>query len=631
MYKVLYRKWRPSAFSDVVGQEHVTKTLEGEIISNRLSHAYLFTGSRGTGKTTCAKILSKAVNCLNPREGNPCNECEICSGIDSGSVLDVVEIDAASNRGIDDIRALREEAVFTPGQAKFRVYIIDEVHMLTIEAFNALLKTLEEPPQHVIFILATTEVQKLPSTILSRCQRFDFRRIEPDSIANRLIYIAKEEGALLQYDAAVLIARIADGALRDALSLLDRCISSLGDDKNIDLNHVRSCAGIVGRDYLFRLSDAVFEKNPAKALSVIDTLHKASLDAERFCSELINHFRNLMIIKSVKNPEELIISTADEMDALKQHASRFSLEVIIRCIDVLSAAAESLRKRPNGRIEIETAMIRLCSKDMDDSNSALLERISALETIITAGSFPSSINLSVTDFDSEKAEMPLPPKMPDLIENEDFTQEDEPLFEEKVFETAQNDEDIPPQDEAPAFGNDMPFGEEDETGGTLANDAAPFGEEEETALTSADDDAPFGEVEISENNTVSIFAQQFAEAEEKAEVEPDEPPAVYKNEPPADARKDKGLQEIDENGRIPDGLWKKICEDIIEACPPLLSMVKGVSAVVQGDLLIFKTPNPMVNMILGSDKSYTDAIANAVHKNTGKTLSVRVEFSDDMF
>ena len=219
MYRVLYRKWRPQTFEDVSGQPHITDTLMNEVKENRLAHAYLFTGSRGTGKTSCAKILSKAINCLDPVNGNPCNKCEICRGIDEGSVLDVVEIDAASNRGIDDIRALREESAFTPAQAKFRVYIIDEVHMLTIEAFNALLKTLEEPPEHIVFILATTEVQKLPSTILSRCQRFDFRRISVESIVDRLKYVASQENVTIDNTAATLIARIADGGMRDALSI----------------------------------------------------------------------------------------------------------------------------------------------------------------------------------------------------------------------------------------------------------------------------------------------------------------------------------------------------------------------------------------------------------------------------
>ncbi len=247
MYQVLYRKWRPQTFADVVGQPHVTASLTGAVQSGRLSHAYLFTGSRGTGKTSCAKILAKAVNCERPVDGNPCNACDTCRGIDSGSILDVIEIDAASNNGVDNIRDLREEANYTPTHAKYRVYIIDEVHMLSTGAFNALLKTLEEPPEHVKFILATTEVHKLPSTILSRCQRFDFKRIEPQDIADRLKFVAVQENISLTDDGAMLIARVSDGAMRDALSLLDRC-AAYGEA--ITETVVSDAAGLAGRERL---------------------------------------------------------------------------------------------------------------------------------------------------------------------------------------------------------------------------------------------------------------------------------------------------------------------------------------------------------------------------------------------
>lgn len=263
MYKVLYRKWRPQVFADVVGQPQVTITLKNELMAGRIAHAYLFTGSRGTGKTTCAKILAKAVNCLDLHDGDPCGNCEICRGIESGSVMDIVEIDAASNNGVDNIRMLREEANFTPAAAKYRVYIIDEVHMLSTGAFNALLKTLEEPPEHVIFILATTEVHKLPATILSRCQRFDFRRIPPQEIAGRLTYVAEQENAVLEEQAGLLLARLADGALRDALSLLDQC---LGRSKQVTLEVVQETVGLVGRDHLFALSEAVRGHDSSSAL-----------------------------------------------------------------------------------------------------------------------------------------------------------------------------------------------------------------------------------------------------------------------------------------------------------------------------------------------------------------------------
>ena len=304
MYQALYRKWRPQDFSAVYGQPHVTKTLQNQLCSGRISHAYLFTGSRGTGKTTCAKILSKAVNCLSPVDGNPCNECEICRGIDNGSILDVIEIDAASNNGVDNIRDLREEANFTPANAKYRVYIIDEVHMLSIGAFNALLKTLEEPPSHVIFILATTEIHKLPSTILSRCQRFDFKRIAPEDITSRLLYVAEKENVNLTENAANLIARIADGGMRDALSLLDRCFA-MGTD--IDENAVSDAAGIAGTIHLFSFSEYVANGDFTSSLKLVSKLHSESCDIDSLCTELTLHFRNLMVAKTVSECEGLIV------------------------------------------------------------------------------------------------------------------------------------------------------------------------------------------------------------------------------------------------------------------------------------------------------------------------------------
>lgn len=376
MYRVLYRKWRPKVFADVIGQPQVTTTLSAQIRENRLSHAYLFTGSRGTGKTTCAKIFSKAVNCLHPVNGDPCNECEICRGIDSGSVLDIVEIDAASNRGIDDIRLLRDEVNFTPSQAKYRVYIIDEVHMLTIEAFNALLKTLEEPPEHVKFILATTEVHKLPSTILSRCQRFDFRRIEPASIAQRLTEIAEAEKAELDFDAAMLIARIADGGMRDALSLLDRCISV---SEKVTTEVVSSSAGLMSREYIASLVDAVADRDTAKCLSILDELHRASCDTERLCTELIDRFRSFLIIKTVQHPENLLVCTDEELERIKAASVRFAEEEVLYALNVLASASEAIRKTQNRRIEAEMALIRLCRPETDKGTEALTARIAALE------------------------------------------------------------------------------------------------------------------------------------------------------------------------------------------------------------------------------------------------------------
>ncbi|MBR2100593.1 MAG: DNA polymerase III subunit gamma/tau, partial [Eubacterium sp.] len=301
MYQVLYRKYRPRIFADVYGQEHVTSTLQNEIQQGRISHAYLFTGSRGTGKTTCAKILAKAVNCENAQNGEPCNECEVCKGLDNGSIYDVVEIDAASNNGVDNIRDLREEANYTPTRGKYRVYIIDEVHMLSTGAFNALLKTLEEPPAHVIFILATTEVHKLPATILSRCQRFDFKRIQPETMAKRLHQVAELEGIELENDAAILIARIADGALRDGLSILDQCASR---SKKVTSELVSIVAGLAGKEALFKLSECISAKQINEAINIIADLYQYSFDMERLCVEMINHFRNYLIVKTVNKSRE---------------------------------------------------------------------------------------------------------------------------------------------------------------------------------------------------------------------------------------------------------------------------------------------------------------------------------------
>ena len=361
MYRVLYRKYRPKFFADVIGQPQVTETLKNELKNNRLAHAYLFTGSRGTGKTTCSKILAKAVNCLSPVDGDPCGKCEICKGIDDGTILDVVEIDAASNNGVDDIRMLREEAVFTPAAAKFRVYIIDEVHMLSIGAFNALLKTLEEPPPHVIFILATTEVHKLPATILSRCQRFDFHRISPKDIAERLKMVCESENAAIDDNAALLLAGLADGAMRDALSLLDQCISK---SEHITEDIVRQTAGLADKSHLFDITDAVREKNGANAIEIIDSLYRNSKDMARLCDELTSHFRELMLIKTVKKPRDIMVMSDDDYEKAYQQAMAMPLEEIVKAIDLLQSSKEKMLRGANRRIEMEMAVVRLSSPSL---------------------------------------------------------------------------------------------------------------------------------------------------------------------------------------------------------------------------------------------------------------------------
>ena len=378
-YQVLYRKYRPQSFEDVYGQSHVTDTLRNELRLDRVHHAYLFTGSRGTGKTTCAKILAKAVNCLDIRDGDPCGVCENCRGIDSGEILDVVEMDAASNRGIDDIRAIIDEVAFAPARAKYRVYIVDEVHMLSRDAWNALLKTLEEPPAHVVFILATTEVNKIPETILSRCQRFDFHRISPADISARLCEIAAKENVSLSDEAALLISVIADGAMRDAISLLDRCI---GISTDITAEVVRSAAGLAAQGHIFELANCTINKNVRKALEIIDSLYKDSKDMGSLCEELQSHFRSLMLIKSVGNPRELVVMSDREFDAAVAEAAYLSLADIIYYMDVLSKARSAMRDSVSPRTELEMAIVRLCAPELDKTDDALFARVAALEKAV---------------------------------------------------------------------------------------------------------------------------------------------------------------------------------------------------------------------------------------------------------
>ena len=356
MYRALYRKWRPQRFEDVVGQRAIVTALKNQITANRVGHAYLFTGVRGTGKTTCAKIFAKAVNCLHPVNGDPCGECEICRGIDNGSILDVVEMDAASNNGVDDIRDLRDETAYTPSACKYKVYIIDEVHMLSTAAFNALLKTLEEPPAHVIFILATTEIQKVPATILSRCQRYDFTRIGPEDIARRVEYIAGEEKLELSPDGAELIARLADGALRDALSILDTCA---GVTAKIDADVVRRMAGVTDRSYLFRISDALEAQDGATALAQLAQLRQQSVDVKRLTEELIAHYRALMLA-ALPGGQSLLSGVSPEEEALYlEKGPQLGQREAIRAIRALGSALEHMTRGSDQRIELELALFGL--------------------------------------------------------------------------------------------------------------------------------------------------------------------------------------------------------------------------------------------------------------------------------
>ena len=382
MYQALYRKWRPKTFSDVVGQEHVTETLQRQVAEGRLSHAYLFTGTRGTGKTTCAKILAKAVNCEHPENGNPCNKCSSCLGIESGGFLDVMELDAASNNGVDHVRALRDEAIYSPAQVKKRVYIIDEVHMLSIAAFNALLKILEEPPEHLMFILATTELHKVPATILSRCQRFAFRRILPREIVGRLNYIAEQEGIDLRPDGAELLAHIADGALRDALSLLDQCAAAGGA---IDSAAVLDALGLAGNLQTAQLMDCVLRRDTKAALLLLHRLYGSGKDVGAVLGELSALARDLLISKTAPEGGAALLTggyDSQTMDGLLRQAD--SARLIAICTTLQRAAAD-MNVSVNRRTDAELCLLKLCDETLSGDLSAINARLARLEQQMTAG------------------------------------------------------------------------------------------------------------------------------------------------------------------------------------------------------------------------------------------------------
>lgn len=376
MYLALYRKYRPARFADVAGQQAITETLRRQVAEGKTAHSYLFTGSRGTGKTTCAKILAKAVNCPNAKDGEPCLECDICKGIDNGTLLDVVEMDAASNNGVDQVRLLKEEAVYTPAQSRYRVYIIDEVHMMSVAAFNALLKIMEEPPAHVKFILATTEVHKVPATILSRCQRFDFKRIKPEDIAGRLSYIAGQEQAVLDSDAAFLLAKLADGGMRDAVSMLDQCLTV---DSHVTTQLVTEITGITGSDYLFSITGQILAGDKGGLLKQVDALYRSSKDLTRFLMELVQHLRSLMLLKADPGCDSLLVCSAQELEQYRTQAAQTSLPFLLRGITVLQQALDSMATSPDKKLWVEMALLKLSDAKLEDSGQALLQRLDALE------------------------------------------------------------------------------------------------------------------------------------------------------------------------------------------------------------------------------------------------------------
>ncbi len=431
MYQALYRKWRPQSFDDVIGQNQVTDTLKSQMKNGRLSHAYLFIGTRGTGKTTCARILAKSVNCEAPENGNPCNRCKNCRGIDEGSVPDVVELDAASNNGVDNVRALRDEAIFSPAMVKKRVYIIDEVHMLSTAAFNALLKILEEPPEHLLFILATTELQKVPATILSRCQRHSFRRIEPELLSEQICYVAGQEGMTITPEAAELLARLADGSMRDGLSLLDQC----SGDGSVTLDSVLSSMGLAGKLHIEKLLSAISSQDTENALYIFEGLWNEGKAPASLLSELAALMRDVLMLKVAPRGGSGLISAGFARQSLEDFSRRLGIDWLIFGINTLQTYLSSLRDGREPRTVAELCLISLCEPRLREDAEALQLRVAKLEDALSSGTTISSPHEDRMVFPpKDVASKPRPAARPQPEQKEDrppFDLEEAPIHSEQ--------------------------------------------------------------------------------------------------------------------------------------------------------------------------------------------------------
>ena len=572
MYRALYRKWRPQRFEDVVGQRAIVTALKNQITANRVGHAYLFTGVRGTGKTTCAKIFAKAVNCLHPVNGDPCGECEICRGIDNGSILDVVEMDAASNNGVDDIRDLRDETAYTPSACKYKVYIIDEVHMLSTAAFNALLKTLEEPPAHVIFILATTEIQKVPATILSRCQRYDFTRIGPEDIARRVEYIAGEEKLELTPDGAELIARLADGALRDALSILDTCA---GVTAKIDADVVRRMAGVTDRSYLFRISDALEAQDGAAALAQLAQLRQQSVDVKRLTEELIAHYRALMLA-ALPGGQALLSGVSPEEEALYlEKGPQLGQREAIRAIRALGSALEHMTRGSDQRIELELALFSL-SEPPQQMQAVPVQAVPARVAAQPAVVQPFASAPAAQPFASAPAR-PAP------------TAEPTP---------AQPQEAVPVQSAVPAA--------------SVPQTAEP--EQAEISPAPAEETLPLPEEPpVQQTETPLPWEESPASVEQPAAPEPVQspsvPPVQEKTADPVPGKSDKTVQE----GIAPFPYWEQVVQQLQEKDPMLYTYLRKSKAYFDGTRVLIdggKTFRDFIRANKDSQRLIKKLIAN---------------------
>lgn len=600
-YQALYRKYRPHTFSDVVGQEHITETLKNELVAGKTVHAYLFTGTRGTGKTSCAKILAAAVNCRNPQNGDPCGECESCLRIAGGENTDIVEIDAASNNSVDSVRELRDQVNFAPSNSKYRVYIIDEVHMLTQSAFNALLKTLEEPPAHVVFILATTEVHKLPATILSRCQRFDFRRIEPEKICGRIRFIAEKEGFTVTDGAAALIAAAADGGMRDALSILDLCASHT---REIDEETVESVCGMAGSEYLFSLADALKSRQTDAALTLIDRLHTGSVDMQRLLSELISHYRDLMIVKTVKTNPPVVCSAA-KLKLLLNQSADYDVKDIMRTLALLQTSSAAMQSG-NRRCEMEMAVIKLCNPALSDDTVSLERRISAIENKLN-----NSANPKARAPEAQNSAEPRSTGRPSANTLTEENSIDVPPQKKEAY-TAPSDTYAEPDDEIPLPeapdepAGDMPSADGDMTAAHTAGYSVSRAHRSES---------PAGNPADSEN-------QPAISQTAKAAASGNQPPAQPVSSQPA-SRSDAQIVSAAGETKVPDADWLEILRLLKTSCPLIAGVLQGSSGYIKGAYLLIDAPNSQFRSLINSGSTqYRDSIRKAALTVLGQTYKL---------
>ncbi len=582
-YIALYRKWRPAVFADVVGQEHITDVLRGEIIRGSVSHAYLFCGSRGTGKTTCAKILAKAVSCESPVDGDPCGECENCQR--AAHSFDISEIDAASNNGVDNIRELREEVLYPPSELKRRVYIIDEVHMLSTGAFNALLKTLEEPPEHAMFILATTELNKIPATILSRCKRFDFHRITPDNIAKRLKFICEQENIPMTDGAIMLIARLAGGAMRDALSMLELFV---GKTETVTEEMCAASLGVVGRGPVMKLLSCVADNDCAGALSVISEAYDGSKDMGVLLSECADAVRDMLMIKYTKNPEKFVEGTGDVLDTLAECAKKFTKERLIYSTEILDdAQSRFTRTGFSGRAVLETCVIRLCDIKLWTLPESLNTRISELEDKIASGNIVVSAGVSNESVKTASR----------TVFTEESSAEASPVYAIDNEHT-----DIPPESDS-----DMPPFDFDQY------DAAPL--KNNAPASGSDAMIP----DLPDNTSIP--------KESAVPTSGDNPAKEETSSHPAQAAHSKEVSKASESvkkSREPLSAFADIMEDIKEKNKLLGSLLSNASAYREGnDAVVISVPS-FASTMLKNDTKKVEALENCVKKYVGE-VSVKIE------